>query len=60
MIGPGVGRSESFTLRIGTPDEVRAAALQKLGEFMGQIDDVEQKQDDLANDVGKLMDGPTK
>jgi uncharacterized membrane protein len=55
ITGPGVGKWKPIVIRIGSPEEVRADVLNRLGDYMQQIDEVEKRQEDLATEIGKIL-----
>ncbi len=55
ITGPGVGTTDVYELAIGTEAEVRAALMSRLGDYLGQINNVQQSQRDAARDLGKAI-----
>ncbi len=49
-------RSAMQTLIIGTEEQVRAALLGRLGDYMNEIDELERRQEELADDVGRAIE----
>ena len=53
--GPGITQGEHHVLRIGTESEVREALLGKLGDYLQQIQDVQDGQKEITNKLGQVI-----
>lgn len=50
-------RSAMQTMLVGTEEQVRAALLGRLGDYMNEIDELERRQAELADEVGQAIEG---
>jgi hypothetical protein len=49
---PGRSSSERFEIVIDTEERVRQALFEELGDYLGEIDLIEKRQREIAEDVG--------
>jgi hypothetical protein len=55
VTGPGKAASEHYLTRIGTEAQVRDALMTRLTNSFGSLQDTQQSQQDLTQDLGKLI-----